>query len=160
MWFEDFKIGARMELGSYTFSEDEIIRFAKKYDPQPFHVDPVAAKDGPYGGLIASGWHTSATWMKLMINLRQSTPRSAGDDSPQGGPSPGFFDMRWPNPVRVGDTITYTAECVELVALKSRPEWGIVRHRNEGFNQDGKMVFHFIGQGLMPRRDPGGALPE
>ena len=97
MWFEDFKIGSKMELGSYTFTEEEIIRFARKYDPQPFHVDPEAAKNGPYGGLIASGWHTSATWMKLMIALRQSTPRPAEDDSPQGGPSPGFFDMRWQN---------------------------------------------------------------
>lgn len=158
MWFEDFRIGARMDLGSYTFTEEEIIRFARKYDPQPFHVDPEAAKEGPFGGLVASGWHTAAIWMKLMIATRQKQPPTP-DDSPQGGPSPGFFDMRWPKPVRPGDTISYTAECIELVPLKSRPEWGIVRHRNEGFNQHGEMVFHFIGQGLMPRRDPGGPLP-
>ncbi len=160
MWFEDFRIGARMDLGSYTFTEEEIIRFAKKYDPQPFHIDPEAAKAGPFGGLVASGWHTGATWMKLMIRLRQTTPRPKGDDSPQGGPSPGFFDMRWPNPVRPGDTVTYSAECVERVTLKSRPGWGIVRHRNEGFNQKGEMVFHFIGQGLMPRRAPGEPLDD
>ena len=152
MWFEDFVIGSRMELGSYTFEADDIIRFATKYDPQPFHIDPEAAESGPFGGLVASGWHTASVWMKLMIGYRSNEPRDPDDDSPSGGPSPGILDLRWPLPVRVGDTVTYRAECVEKVELRSRPDWGIIRHRNEGFNQRGEMVFHFIGQGLMPRK--------
>src|SRR5690554_7858541 len=89
-WFEDIKIGSRMELGSHTFTENEIIAFAAKYDPQYFHIDPEAAKKGPFGTLTASGWHTSATWMKLMIAARRANaepPDADGRQPPAGGPS-------------------------------------------------------------------------
>ena len=91
-WFEDIEIGARTELGPYTFTEEEIIRFAKKYDPQYFHIDAEAAKRGPFGGLTASGWHTTATWMKMMIRSRTGC-----EDRPtrQGARRPllGFLDV-------------------------------------------------------------------
>jgi acyl dehydratase len=156
-WFEDIAIGARMELGPYTFTEAEIIRFAAKYDPQYFHIDAEAAKAGPFGGLTASGWHTSATWMKMMIRSR--TGREAQPDEtgrkPAGGPSPGFLEMKWPNPVRPGDTITYSSTVVEKIEMKSRPGWGIIRSRNVGINQNGQTVLDFIGQGMIERRKPG-----
>ncbi|MEX0838671.1 MAG: MaoC family dehydratase [Parvibaculum sp.] len=156
-WFEDIEIGARMELGAYTFTEEEIIRFATKYDPQYFHTDPEAAKAGPFGGLTASGWHTTATWMKTMIRSRtgrEDLPDEAGR-KPAGGPSPGFLDLKWPNPVRAGDTITYSSTVIEKIEMKSRPQWGIIRSRNIGINQHGQTVLDFIGQGMIERRIPG-----
>lgn len=154
-WFEDIKIGSRLELGGHTFTAEEIIAYARKYDPQYFHVDEEAAKAGPFGGLTASGWHTSATWMKLMIATRQDAkepPDADGRVPPSGGPSPGFLDMKWPVPVRPGDTISYSSEVIEKIDMKTRPEWGIVRSRNIGVNQKGETVLSFIGQGLVQRR--------
>lgn len=154
-WFEDIKIGSRLELGSHTFTAEEIIAYARKYDPQYFHVDEEAAKAGPFGGLTASGWHTSATWMKLMIATRQGAkepPDADGRVPPSGGPSPGFLDMKWPVPVRPGDTISYSSEVIEKIDMKTRPEWGIVRSRNIGVNQKGETVLSFTGQGLVQRR--------
>ena len=156
-WFEDIKIGSRLELGSHSFTAEEIIAFARKYDPQYFHVDEEAAKAGPFGGLTASGWHTSATWMKLMVRTRlgtQEEPDAEGRQPPAGGPSPGFLQMKWPNPVRPGDTITYASEVVAKIDMKTRPEWGIVRSLNTGVNQRGEPVLSFIGQGLIQRRHP------
>jgi len=159
-WFEDIEIGRVVELGSHNFSTEDIIRFAKKYDPQPFHTDPEAAKDTHFGGLVAAGWHIAAVWMKLMIGARSSmpeveeTPAPDGRTAPRGGPSPGFFDLKWIKPVRAGDTITYRCTTTEKVDLKSRPYQGIIRSLNEGFNQEGILVFSFIGQGLIERRRP------
>lgn len=159
-WFEDIKLGETLELGAHTFSQDDIIRFAEKYDPQPFHIDPEAAKESPYGGLIAAGWHIAAVWMKLMLETRRNQPEDEtppapdGRAAPRGGPSPGFFDLKWIKPVRAGDTISYRTTTLEKVDLKSRPYQGILKSFNEGFNQDGTLVFSFIGQGLVERREP------
>jgi len=153
-WFEDIKIGDKSELGTYTFEEEDIISFAGKFDPQPFHIDPEAAKASPYGALIASGWHTCAVWMKLMVRSRiaEKARNPEDDGSPPGGPSPGFLELKWPTPVRAGDTITYSTEVIEKVDLKSRPNLGIVRSLNTGRNQNGELVMSFIGQGLMQKR--------
>ncbi|HMM14561.1 MAG TPA: MaoC family dehydratase [Parvibaculum sp.] len=154
-WFEDVEIGTRTELGSYTFSEEEIVRFATKYDPQPFHIDPETAKAGPFGGLVASGWHTAATWMKLMVRTRmgeRAAAREEASSEPAAGPSPGFLDLKWPTPVRPGDTISYSTTVIEKIELRSRPNWGIIRSRNEGVNQNGELVLSFTGQGLVQRR--------
>lgn len=156
-WFEDIPLGVTSELGAYTFTQDAIIAFARKYDPQPFHIDPVAAVASHFGGIVASGWHTSAVWMKLMVRSRTGvaeTPDADGGVPPAGGPSPGFLDMRWPAPVRAGDTIRYTTTTLEKVDLKSRPTIGLIRSRNEAYNQHGETVMHFIGQGLIQRREP------
>ena len=153
-WFEDIAIGEKNELGSYVFEQDDIVSFATKFDPQPFHIDPEAAKASPYGGLIASGWHTCSVWMKLMVKSRIAAKARGGmeDDSPPGGPSPGFLNLKWPTPVRVGDTISYSTEVIEKIDLKSRPTLGIVRSLNKGVNQNGDLVMSFIGQGLMQKR--------
>lgn len=159
-WFEDIETGTVSELGSYTFTKEAIITFAEKYDPQPFHLDEEAAAKTHFGGLVASGWHTAAIWMKLMIAARQNAPEERvepapdGRSAPKGGPSPGFLDMKWLKPVRPGDKLTYRSTVIEKIDLKSRPLLGIVRSRNEGINQTGELVFSFIGQGLIERREP------
>ena len=149
-YFEDIAIGARRVAGSYTFTEDEIVRFAKKYDPQPFHIDPVAANDGPFGGLVASGWHTVSVWMKVTVTNR------ALDGNPgetlRAGVSPGFEDLKWLKPVRPGTTLIYSSEVVEKVELKSRPEWGLVKSRNEARDASGELYMSFIGKGFVARR--------
>ena len=154
MYWEDIELGQTIQLGSYTFTEEEIISFGTKYDPQYFHIDPEAAKESHFGGLVASGFHMGAVWMKLMVAYRTAEIAKLDNPevSPADGVSPGFLKMRWPNPVRPGDTITYTTTTFDKVELKSRPHLGIIRTKNTGINQDGKTVLTFIGQGMMPRR--------
>ncbi len=150
LYWEDVVIGSRRDLGSYTFTEEEIIRFGRKYDPQSFHIDPEAAKHSMFGGLIASGWHTAAVWMKLAIAERE---RSRGT-SPllRAGVSPGFEDMKWLKPVRPGMTVRFSSEIIGKKELASRPELGIVLSRNKGHDEDGDLVFRFIGKGFVQRR--------
>lgn len=150
MYWEDVEPGARRELGTYTFSEDEIVRFAKKYDPQPFHIDPEAAKRSLFGGIVASGWHTAAIWMKLAIADRQKP----GNASPllRAGISPGYEDMRWLKPVRPGMTLTYSSEVTGKTELKSRRDVAIVLTRNEARDEAGTLVFVFTGKSLAQRR--------
>jgi len=150
LYWEDVVIGTRRDLGSHTFTEEEIIRFGRKYDPQSFHIDPEAAKHSIFGGLIASGWHTAAVWMKLAIAERQ---RSAST-SPllRAGVSPGFEDMKWLKPVRPGMTIRFSSEIIGKKELASRPEMGLVLSRNKGHDEDGDLVFRFTGKGFVQRR--------
>jgi acyl dehydratase len=148
IYWEDVEIGTRRALGSYTFTEAEIVAFAKKYDPQPFHIDPEAAKRSIFGGIIASGWHTAAVWMKLSIAARA---REAGPLL-RAGVSPGYEDMRWLKPVRAGMTLRYSSEVTGKTELKSRPEYGLLLTRNEAHDEDGTLVFRFTGKGLVQRR--------
>ena len=148
-YFEDIQIGAKRVAGSYTFSEEEIVRFAKKYDPQPFHIDPVAAAAGPFGGLIASGWHTVAVWMKVTVT-NQALDGNSGT-TVRAGVSPGFEDLRWLKPVRPGTTLFYSSEVIEKVDLKSRPEWGLIKSRNEARDANGELYMSFIGKGFVQR---------
>ena len=115
MYWDDFEPGGSTEIGSWTFSEAEIIDFAKKYDPQPFHTDPVAAQSHEFGGVVASGFHVGSVWMKLMLarraeEMKNAPPATPSEDGPKGaaGISPGFLGMRWHKPVRPGDTISFT----------------------------------------------------
>jgi acyl dehydratase len=156
MWFEDIVLGEKRDLGSYTFTEDAMIDFARKYDPQPFHIDPEAAKHSMFGGLIASGWHTAAVWMKLMVASRP-TGKSDGAQNARYSVSPGFEMMRWLKPVRPGMTLRYSTEIAEKIDLKSRPELGLVKSRNEARNEVGELVLSFIGMGFIHRRPKGDA---
>lgn len=150
LYWEDVVIGTRRDLGSYTFTEEEIVRFGRKYDPQSFHIDPEAAKNSIFGGLIASGWHTAAIWMKLAIAERE---RSRGT-APllRAGVSPGFEDMKWLKPVRPGMTIRFSSEIIGKKELASRPEMGLVLSRNKGHDEAGDLVFRFTGKGFVQRR--------
>ncbi len=145
-WFEDVPIGRVLEYGSYTVTEQEIIEFAQAFDPQPFHIDPEAAKQSPFGGLIASGWHTCALWMKM------SVPVMIGENNKAAVGSPGVLELRWIKPVRPGDTLRVRSTVVEKVDLKSRPDRGIIRSRNEVFNQKDELVMSLIGQALTLKR--------
>lgn len=154
MWFEDIEIGARRDLGHHTFTEEEIIAFARKYDPQTFHIDPEAAKHSMFGGLIASGWHTAAIWMKLALRDREKA-NSRGNPLQRSGVSPGFEDMRWLKPVRPGMTLYYSSETIEKVVLRSRPDLGLIKSRNEAHDDKGELVLSFIGKGFVQRKPAG-----
>ncbi|MBF9234359.1 MaoC family dehydratase [Microvirga alba] len=154
-YLEDLMAGEIEELGSFTFHSDEIIRFAKQYDPQRFHVDPEAAKSSLFGGLCASGWHTASIWMKLMIAYRERVRSEAlarGERPARLGPSPGFSNLKWLKPVYAGDTITYRSTLMNKRVSASRPGWGLAFHHNSGVNQRGEEVISFDGSVFWERR--------
>jgi acyl dehydratase len=158
-YFDDISVGDRMELGSHTFTTEDIKTFAEQYDPQAFHMDEAAAATSHFGALCASGWHTVAVWMRLRVDYgkREDAERLArGEVLAKLGPSPGFRDLKWLKPVYVGDVITYASEVAEKRASQSRPGWGLVFARNTGTNQKGEVVLSFIGSGFVERR-PGAA---
>ena len=154
-YFEDLRLGDREELGSHTFTAEEIKAYAVRYDPQPFHVDEGAALDSHFGALCASGWHTAAMWMRYFIDhwRRQAVDAAArGESIPEGGPSPGLRDLRWPKPVHAGDTISFAHEVVELRDMPKRPGWGLMVALNTGTNQKGEMVLSFRGAKFIKKR--------
>jgi len=158
LFFEDIHVGRRREVGSFTFTADEIKRFARKYDPQRFHLSEEEGRKSLFGGLAASGWHVASVCMKLMVSSMQRLAREAvarGETVVAGGPSPGFRDLRWIKPVMAGDTISFVSEVEGLRRSASRPAWGIVEIRNTGTNQRGEVVFSYLGTGFVPRRTPG-----
>jgi acyl dehydratase len=158
-YFDDISVGDRMELGSHTFTTEDIKTFAAQYDPQAFHMEEAAAATSHFGALCASGWHTVAVWMRLRVDYakREDAERLArGEVLAKLGPSPGFRDLKWLKPVYVGDVITYASEVAEKRASQSRPGWGLVFARNTGTNQKGEVVLSFIGSGFVERR-PGAA---
>lgn len=143
IWWEDFRVGERLELGRHTFTEAEIVAFGREYDPQPFHIDPEAARQGAFGGLVASGWQTCAVGMRLLVERGQSA--SLG--------SPGIDSIRWLKPVRAGDTVTYRSIVVESRASASRPGVGLVKQRWEAVNQHGELVLTMEGWGFFGRKN-------
>lgn len=145
-FLDEIEIGERLELGSYRFGQDDILTFARKYDPQPFHVDPEAARRTHFGALVASGWQTAAVWMKLFVACNDAAAaerRARGLPVPQFGPSPGFRKLRWLKPVYAGDTITYASQAREKSFSRSRPRFGLLTSYNSGVNQSGDLVFDF-----------------
>lgn len=156
-WFEDLVLGRRFEMGTHTFTADEIKEFARTYDPQPFHLDEEAARSSLMGGLCASGWHTAAHYVRFNITSRQQREAAIvarGEEMTVWGPSPGFKDLRWAKPVLAGDTITFRQTIAGKIDLKSRPERGMLVQHGEGLNQKGELVFRVTGQILVPRRMP------
>ncbi|MGP9820610.1 MaoC/PaaZ C-terminal domain-containing protein [Salinarimonas sp. NSM] len=146
--FEDLVPGTREVVGARFFPAEEIVAFARAFDPQAFHVDAGAAAASRFGGLCASGWHTTAAFMRALVDHRlrqEQAVRGAGAVPVALGASPGFRDLSWTRPVYAGDTITFTTTIVEARASASRPGWGIVRQRNEGTNQRGEPVLSFEG---------------
>lgn len=150
-YFEDIVVGTRIELGSHTFEAEEIKAFARKYDPQPFHIDEEAAARSHFGKLVASGWHTAAVGMRLTVDGTRRENENKRDEIVKTGPSPGVRDVRWLKPVFVGDTISYATEIIELREV-ARPGWGLMVTKSHGTNQHGEVVYSAQGAVFVERR--------
>lgn len=143
---EFIRPGSSFEIGDYTFSANEIIRFAKAWDPQEFHTDEEKAKSSLLGGLCASGWHTVSIWMKLQrkaIAEKTKILQEAKMPVPEFGPSPGMKHIKWIKPVHADDTITYTNSIHSLRESKSRSGWSIMQSSVEAKNQHSATVMTF-----------------
>lgn len=154
-YFEEIRIGDVTELGRHTFSADAIKAFARRYDPQRFHLDEEEAARSHFGALCASGWHTASVWMRLVAeNYRQEeeAARARGAPIVSRGPGLGFRELKWLKPVYVGDTIDYRVEVIETRASNSRPESGLVSSLATGTNQNGERVISFISTIFVQRR--------
>ncbi len=154
-YFEDAILGETHEIGSHTFTREEMLAFAREYDPQPFHLDEVAAKGSLFGGLCASGWHTAAHLIRFIITSRREAhaeARAKGLALPTYGPSPGFRDLKWLKPVYVGDTVTYRTRTIERVDMRTRPQRGLLASAAQGRNQKGEIVFAVTSLILADRR--------
>jgi acyl dehydratase len=133
-YLEDFPTGSSAELGSVHVTEDEIRSFATRYDPQPFHTDPEAAKRWPYGGLIASGWHTAAMMMRVIVDEFIDAETSLG--------SPGLGPLHWMRPVRPGDVLRVRARITGNRRSQSKPDRGTVTIEVEVLNQNDEVVMN------------------
>ena len=157
LFLEDYHPGDAIALGSHHFTADAIKAFARLYDPQAFHMDSVAAEHSVLGALSASGWHTAAVWMKLMVvhELKLTNEILARGGTPgRLGPSPGFREMRFLKPVHAGDSIAYTTQVRGTEPWPGRPKWGLLTMDNAGVNQRGETVLTFAGRVLVERRTP------
>jgi acyl dehydratase len=143
-YFEDFEVGRAIEVGKRTVSEEEIVEFAKQFDPQPFHVDREAAAKSIFGGIIASGWHTCSMIMRVMVDGFLNDTASMG--------SPGVDEIRWIKPVRGGDTLTCIFTALEKRESGSKPDRGVVMTLWEARNQHGDLVATVKGMGMFKRR--------
>jgi len=148
LYLEDFVPGSVREFGPAVVGEAEIIEFARRYDPQPIHTDPVWARTGPFGGLIASGWHTAAVAMRLLVDQYLPTAASLA--------SPGIDELRWLRPVRPGDELRVRVTVIESRPSRSKPDRGLLRSRIEVLGPDGSAVMTMIGMNIVRRR-PGAA---
>jgi len=143
---EFFGIGVTTTLGAHRFEPEEIKAFARKYDPQPFHIDEQAAGKSVFGRLCASGWHTAAIWMKYNLEARadQEPGRWTGPGPmPEFGPSPGFKNLKWLKPVYAGETITFTRTGLDHRAVASRRGWRMLAIQAEAFDSTGDKVIEF-----------------
>jgi acyl dehydratase len=143
-YWEDFPVGSVREFGGLSVSKDEIIDFAAKFDPQPFHLDEAAAKHTLFGGLCASGWHTCGLAMRMMCDAYLLETASLG--------SPGLENIRWLKPVRPGDTLRVRSVVLEARPMGSKPDVGLFRTRWEMLNQDGDEVMQMEGWNMVRRR--------
>jgi len=150
-YFEDFVElvdGAPIELGSQEFTSESIVEFARAYDPQPMHTDPEQARSSIYGGLIASGWHTVVSYMRLLVDSVIGASESLG--------SPGIENLKWLKPVRPGDTLQARFTVLDARPSRSRRDWGVVRSRGEMVNQDGETVMQLEAVNFFARRAQSG----
>lgn len=145
LYLDDFAAGQVYELGEYNFTKDEILRFAKDFDPQPFHIDEAAAAQSNYGGLIASGWHTGSIFMRLLVDGLLHKCAGMG--------SPGVDEMRWLAPVRPNDTLSARLEVDEVRPSKSKTDRGFVITRGILTNQNGDEVFSLKAPFMLRRRE-------
>jgi acyl dehydratase len=144
-FFEDYEVGLVAEYGSYEVTEAEVVRFAVAFDPHVMHTDAAGASNGPFGGLIASGWHTTAMMMRIMVDNFLSERNSLG--------SPGVEDLSWHKPVRPGDTLSARFSVVAARASASKPDRGLTHTRIELMNQTGEIVMSQVMLNFIRRRE-------
>jgi acyl dehydratase len=144
-YLEDLSVGFRFTTGTLTVTEAEIKEFAGRYDPQPFHLDDAAARHTLFGGLAASGWHTAAMTMRLLVE--SGTPLAWGIIGGGG-------EIAWPRPTRPGDVLHVEGEVMEIIPSKSKPDRGMVLMRNRTLNQNGEEVQVTTMKLVVPRRHP------
>lgn len=140
-YFEDYRVGGSDEFGRIAVEEEEVMAFGRRFDPQPFHIDPVAAEQSVFGGLIASGWHTAGLMMRLLVEHYLSPTASLG--------SPGIDELRWLKPVRPGDVLSVRVTVLEATRSRSKPDRGIVRTQVEVLNQRREVVMSMKGINLL-----------
>lgn len=145
-FFEDFSPGEVIEFGDYLVTEEEILEFAKRYDPQPFHIDRKAAGESIFGGLIASGWMTGSIMMRLLVEHFISPISGMG--------SPGVDEVRWPKPVRAGDRLRVRITIVEAKRSQSKPDRGIIQVQQQMIDQHGDTVMSLRGTSFVKCRTP------
>ena len=143
-YWEDYEVGQRFDIGSTSFTADEIVDFARQFDPQSFHIDAEAAKKSLFGDLVASGWHVASRLMRLFVDNYIDHRTALG--------SPGLDELRWLKPVRPGDTLTAWVECAGKVPSKSRPQMGVVHEHWRATNQKGELVMTAKGINMVRRR--------
>lgn len=154
-YFEDIRVGDTVMTGRHVFGADEIKSFARRFDPQLFHLDEAAAAKSHFGALCASGWHSAAAWMRLMVDYRraeQDAMRARGEPVAGSGPALGLRDLKWLKPVYVGDVIDYKSEVIELRVSNSRPGFGLMTILTTGINQSGAQVISFLSTTFVERR--------
>jgi acyl dehydratase len=143
-FFEDYAVGLIAEYGSYTVTLEEVVRFAEAFDPHLMHTDAAASVNGPFGGLVSSGWHTTAIMMRIMVDNFLNERNSLG--------SPGVDDLRWIKPVRPGDVLSVRFTVVAARASASKPDRGLTHTRIELMNQTGDVVMSQVMLNLLRRR--------
>lgn len=144
IYFEDLDEEEHRELGEYTVPKDEMMRFARRYDPQPIHIDEAAAKKSIFGGIIASGWYTAGICMRLLVKGFLNDTASMG--------ARGLETLSWPRPVRPGDTLTVENEILETRPSERRDDRGYIRNRTRGYNQDGDEAISWTATNVIARR--------
>lgn len=143
-YWEDYEVGQKFPLGSTSFTAQEIVDFARQYDPQSFHIDAVAARDSLFGDIIASGWHVCAKLMRLFVDNYLDKRTALG--------SPGLDELRWLKPVRPGDTLTAWVECAAKIPSRSKPALGVIHEHWSAVNQKGELVMTTKGINMVRRR--------
>lgn len=144
-YWEDMEVGEETIFGDYQVTREEVLEFARKYDPQPFHLDDVAAAKTHFGRIAASGWHTAAMTMRVIVNALSRDPQA-------GLGSPGVDELRWLRPVYPGDRLTMRGRILDKTPSRSKPEIGTIRTQTVVTNQDGVDVMRFISVVMMQRR--------
>lgn len=148
LYWDDFEVGQVLNYGGMTISREQIVEFAREFDPQPFHVDEAAAAASPYGGLIASGWQTAGLFMRMLADNVLNKSTSMG--------SPGVEYLRWHKPVRPGDTLRVRHTVLEKRPSQNRPTLGLVKNRFETLNQHDEVVMEMVSIGMFLRRPAAG----
>jgi acyl dehydratase len=146
-YFEDVEVGEVHEFGEYHLTEDEVVEFGERYDPQPFHVDAEAAEESMFGELVASGWHTASMSMRMLVE-----GPDGGEERASMG-SPGVDELRWHQPVKPGETLSLRTEVLEKRPSESRDDRGYVKSRLETYNGDGELVMSWVATTIYERRD-------